>query len=262
MKVFSICAVIFGFCSSASAWEESTAIAELFKANGARGTFVVDTQGKLIGHDEQRAKKRYVPASTFKIPNSLIGLSTSAVESVDEAIPYRGDPHPFMKEWARDMSLRDAIKLSNVPIYQELARRIGITRMRDAVTALEYGSAEIGSTVDRFWLDGPLKISAIEQTRFLRKLADGALPFPLQHQKSVGEITQLESGLGWSLHGKTGWENAPNRGIGWWVGWVQRGGDVHAFALNMDIENADDAKKRVTLGRSCLTALGLLDPER
>ena len=33
------------------------------------------------------------------------------------------------------MSLRDAIKASNVPVYQELARRIGLERMRANVRA-------------------------------------------------------------------------------------------------------------------------------
>lgn len=259
MKAFGVCALILGLCSTASAWEESVEIGALFKAADVRGTFVVDLQGRLIGHDEERAKTRYVPASTFKIPNSLIALSTAAIASVDEVIPYRGDPTPFMKEWAHDMSLRDAIKLSNVPIYQELARRVGLTRMREAVKSLGYGSAEIGTAVDRFWLDGPLTISAIEQTRFLGRLAKSELPFPEQHQRSVTNITSLESGANWSLHGKTGWENAPGSGIGWWVGWIKRGDKIYPFALNIDVKNADDAKKRVPLGRSCLAALGLIE---
>jgi beta-lactamase class D len=30
----------------------------------------------------------------------------------------------------------------------------------------------------------------------------------------------VDAGLGWSLHAKTGWQNAPGAGVGWWVGWV------------------------------------------
>src|SRR5690606_38824824 len=113
----------------------------------------------------------------FKIPNTLIGLSVGAVSSVDEVLPYGGKPQPF-KAWERDMSLRDAISASNVAIYRELARRIGLERMRDHVARIDYGSAEIGTKVDDFWLSGPLKISAVEQTLFLASLADSALPFP------------------------------------------------------------------------------------
>jgi len=84
------------------------------------------------------------------------------------------------------------------------------------------------------------------------------LPFPEQHQKIVQEIVLLEKGKDWTLHAKTGWENAPDPGVGWWVGWVQKAGRVYAFALNMDIHQASDANKRIELGKACLNALGVL----
>jgi beta-lactamase class D len=67
----------------------------------------------------------------------------------------------------------------------------------------------------------------------------------------------LEQGSHWRLHGKTGWQNAPGAGVGWWVGWVQRDGCVYAFAMNMDIQKASDAGKRAELGKASLKALGL-----
>lgn len=156
------------------------------------------------------------------------------------------------------MGLREAIALSNVPIYQELARRTGLECMRDNVSKMDYGNKEIGTTVDNFWLVGPLKISAIEQTQFLAKLAQDELPFPQAFQKTVREIVLLDQGANWKLYGKTGWENAPNQGVGWWVGWVQNDGRVYAFALNMDIQKASDAGKRLELGKASLKALGIL----
>jgi len=78
--------------------------------------------------------------------------------------------------------------------------------------------------VDTFWLRGALAISAVEQTRFLDRLARQLLPFPLQAQRAVREITLVEQGPGWELHAKTGWQNGPNPGVGWWVGWVEKGG--------------------------------------
>jgi beta-lactamase class D len=156
------------------------------------------------------------------------------------------------------MGLREAIALSNVPIYQELARRIGLDRMRDNVSRMDYGNKEIGDTIDSFWLNGPLKISAVEQTQFLAKLAQDALPFPKTFQKGVREIVLLEQGKNWRLYGKTGWQNAPDQGLGWWVGWVEEDGHVYAFALNMDIQKASDLGKRVELGKASLKALGIL----
>jgi beta-lactamase class D len=241
-------------------WEESSRVGEVFKHSGVTGTFVLYDAAaqKYIGFNRDRAETRFVPASTFKIPNSLIGLAVGAVKSVDEILLYRGHSKPFTKAWEKDMGLREAIVLSNVPIYQELARRIGLDRMRSWVREMGYGNEEIGTTVDTFWLKGPLKISAIEQTQFLAKLAQGRLPFPEEVQRSVRDIVRLDKGPGWTLYGKTGWENAPDPGVGWWVGWVQKGDSIYTFALNIDIRKESDAGKRIELGRESLKALGII----
>lgn len=246
--------------ASAADWKENTKVAEIFKAAGVDGTFVLYdvATGAYIGYNKDRAEKRFVPASTFKIPNSLIGLSVGAVKSVDEILPYRGHPKPFTKAWEKDMGLREAIVVSNVPIYQELARRIGLERMRDNVSKMNYGNREIGTSVDTFWLNGPLKISAVEQTQFLAKLAQGTLPFPETSQKSVRDIARLDKGSNWTLYGKTGWENGPDPGVGWWVGWVQKEDRVYVFALNIDIQKESDAVKRIELGKASLMALGII----
>ncbi len=218
--------------TQASEWNDSQAVDKLFGAAGVKGTFVLyDVQRqRYVGHDRERAETRFVPASTYKVANSLIGLSTGAVRSADEVLPYGGKPQRF-KAWEHDMSLREAIKASNVPVYQELARRIGLERMRANVSRLGYGNAEIGQVVDNFWLVGPLKISAMEQTHFLLRLAQGELPFPAPVQSTVRAMTLLESGPGWELHGKTGWCFDCTPELGWWVGWVKRNERLYGFAL-------------------------------
>ena len=174
-------------------WVDDARVAQLFRDAGVQGTFVLfDTRkDRLIGHHEARARTPYVPASTFKVPHTLIGLATGAVRDVDEVLPYGGKPQPF-KTWERDMALREAIALSNVPIYQALARRIGLERERAHLIKLGYGNAEVGEAVDRFWLDGPLRISAVEQAQFLARLANGELPYAEAQQHSVREIIFLE----------------------------------------------------------------------
>jgi beta-lactamase class D len=161
-----------------------------------------------------------------------------------------------MREWLEPMGLRGAMKVSNVPLFQELARRIGLQRMREAIVRLGYGNQQIGSNVTTFWLRGPLAISSVEQTRFLSGLAHQRLPFPRSAQRQVAEITQVDSGPGWSLHAKTGWQNAPDAGVGWWVGWVQKGDQITPFALNIAMAGAADAPKRERLGRSSLRPWG------
>lgn len=241
-------------------WREEPALRPLFEKAGVDGTFVVlDERERLWrGTNRQRAEQRFSPASTFNIPNSLIALSLGVVASVDQLIPYTGDPNPFMREWLEPMGMRGAIRVSNVPLYQELARRIGLARMQAAIQRLHYGNEQIGSNVATFWLRGPLAISGIEQTQFLAGLAKRTLPFPAAAQQQVAEITRIDGGPGWSLHAKTGWQNAPGAGVGWWVGWVQRGDQVYPFALNIAMSGAADAPKREQLGRESLKALEII----
>jgi beta-lactamase class D len=259
-RLLIVLAVFIPLCSvSARSYREAPELAKYFADKGVQGTFALldlatDT---VVVWNEARAKERFTPASTFKIANSLIGLDTGAVKSVDEVLPYGGKPQRF-KHWERDMHLRDAIKASNVPIYQELARRIGLERMRASVKKLGYGNMEIGNVVDRFWLDGPLAISAVEQTEFLGRLVEGKLLVNPEATRAVKEITLLEKTESYELHGKTGWQVDEKRQIGWWVGWVERDGKFYPFALNIDMKGEDDAAKRVPLGRDCLKALDKL----
>ena len=199
-----------GAVAQAAEWRDSPAITQLFKKEGVTGTFVVhdvalDTD---TGPNRQRAAKRFIPASTFKLANSLIALSTGAVASVDEIVPYDGKP-VYRAEWAKDMDLREAIKVSNVPVYQALARRIGMERMRGALVRMNYGNMDTGKVVDRFWLDGPLEISAIEQTVFLARLAQGQLPFENVHMEAVRAIARQDGPA--ELYAKTGWGKRPGQ---------------------------------------------------
>lgn len=255
-----------GFCSDGDAdtgpdldWHASAELSELFADAGVNGTFILyDVSAeRIICHNRPRTGKRFIPASTFKIPNSLIGLSTGAVNDVEELIPYGGKPQ-FLKVWEQDMGLRDAIRVSNVPVYQELARRAGLQRMREYLALLDYGNQDTGSLVDRFWLEGPLEISAWEQVIFLARLARLKLPLSTDVQQSVIDIIRIDQGDNWVLYAKTGWANTPEPDLGWWVGWVVKDQDIFSFALNIDMPESADADKRVQLGRASLEVLGVI----
>lgn len=243
----------------AAEWKESPQLDQLFKQEGVTGTFVLHdvAADTYTVHNRKRADAGYFPASTYKIPNSLIGLGAGVVSNVDEVLPYGGKP-TRLPQWAQDMSLRDAIKVSNVPVYQGLARRIGMQRMRDGLRKLDYGNMETGQSVDTFWLVGPLKISAVQQTRFLDKLAQDRLPFPKPAMAGVREIMRQEGEA--ELYAKTGWTGTEDQDvdIGWWVGFVKKDGKLYTFALNLDIRDDEAGAKRVPLGKASLRALGLL----
>ncbi|WDE95765.1 hypothetical protein PQO03_08560 [Lentisphaera profundi] len=68
--------------------------------------------------------------------------------------------------------------------------------------------------ITTFYLERPLKISAIEQSQFLARLAQAKLPFSKSFQRNVAEIIKLDAQKDWVLYAKTRWANK----IGWWVG--------------------------------------------
>jgi beta-lactamase class D len=236
---------------------ESIALADaddVLAREGFSGTFAAYDPGadRLVILNASRAETRFVPASTFKIPNSLIALEVGAVKDADEMFRYDGKPRR-VAAWQKDMTLREAVTASNVPVFQEIARRVGLENYRTWLAKLDYGNREAGEIVDRFWLDGPLAISAVEQARFLARLAEQALPMSARSQAIVRDIIRIEEKDGRTLFAKTGWDGK----IGWWAGWVERGARKTAFALNMDISRIEDAPKRIALGKALLTRLGV-----
>ncbi len=231
-------------------------LASLFASQGTRGTFVLldVAENKFTLINGKRAHKPGIPASTFKVANSLVALETGVIQDEEEIIPYGGKPQ-FLKVWEQDMSLRDAIRVSNLAVYRELARRIGLERYREWLARLDYGNANPGTDLENFWIRGPLKISAVEQVRFLARLAEEKLPLSAETQAKVKDIMILEKRGEKVLHGKTGWTTTPDPDLGWFVGWVQNGGRLHAFALNMDMGSRKDAPKRKDLSIKFLEAL-------
>lgn len=231
----------------------------VFDAAGVVGTFaLLDVEtNQLTLVNPARAQRRAVPASTFKVAHSLIALETGVVRDVDEIIPYGGEPQPI-PAWEQDMSIRQAVPASNAAIFQQIARRVGAQREREWLERLDYGNREVGSAVDRFWLDGPLMISPVEQTAFLARLAQRRLPASVAAQEAVTEVLELQRTADRVLYGKTGWRFEVTPQLGWWVGWVRGPDGLSTFALNMDMAGKADADKRVPLGRELLRRLGIL----
>ncbi|MEU8303114.1 class D beta-lactamase [Actinomadura sp. NPDC048955] len=231
----------------------------VFDAAGVRGSFAlldVKTRNTTVV-DRRRAETRLVPASSFKVPHALVALETGVVKSPDEVIPWDGTPQPF-PEWEQDMTMREAIRISNAAAFQVIARRIGLKRERQWLHRFGYGNRQTGTKVDRFWLDGPLEISAVEQTRFMERLAAQRLPASREHQRTVRDLIKQEEKDGYKLYAKSGWQNAPGPGTGWWAGWVERDGRGYTFALNLDVVKDGDAAKRATVSRELLQRLNVL----
>lgn len=237
----------------------------LFDAAGTTGTIVVKRlrDGVTVVVNPARASTGYTPASTFKILNSLLVLEAGLVSDVDKGVfRYAGQPFlvegkPFLPEVCNaDITLRTAFKFSCIPVYQELARRLGPARYTDAIRALGYGNGVIDrAPADAFWLEGDYRVTALQQVAFLERLARGTLPFAKTTQDAVRDIMFVEQVPGGTLRGKTGYLYSTKPAIGWFVGWLEAGQDITLFALNLDIRTADHARARMTIARQVLDAV-------
>jgi beta-lactamase class D len=171
--------------------EVRESLAKRFADDGTAGVFVAyDPSAKaLVGSDAQRAAQAILPASTFKIANSIIALETGVVADPDrDMFKWDGVTRAF-PDWNRDHTLRSAIAASAVPVYQEVARRVGTERMQALVDKLDYGNRDIGGApIDYFWLSGNLRISPLQQIEFLDRLRRGALDVSKRSQDLTRDI--------------------------------------------------------------------------
>ncbi len=196
------------------------------------------------------------PYSTFKIPNSLIGLETGVIPNQHHVIEWDGTEYP-VEAWKQDHTLETAIRDSVVWYYRELAAQVGTERMQQHVSAIPYGNQDI-SGGPTFWLASSLEISADEQIEFLRRLYANDLPFSPRSLDIVKEIIVLEARDDVIYRGKTGSCMAEDgRELGWFVGYIERDDTVHIFTLNIEGEAAGGWQAR-KIAKAILEHLALL----
>ena len=207
----------------------------------------------------ERIDTRYSPASTAKIPHTLIALETGYADNAEMFFKWDGKSR-FVREWNGDQTLASAYQNSVVWVYQAITQGIGFETMASWIRKLDYGNADTGSEEDltSYWLAGPLQISAREQVHFLRRLVQLELPVSTDTLQKGKGIMRAETGDNWAMYAKTGWGlNESGPGIGWYVGWVENEDTgTYLFALNLDVLSDDDLAKRKTTARAVLTELG------
>ncbi|CCD95429.1 Beta-lactamase (OXA-5), class D [Bradyrhizobium sp. ORS 375] len=235
-------------------------LAQRFTEAGTKGTFLAYKVEEylIIASDTDRSGEAKLPASTFKIANSLIALETGVVEDPDKDVfKWDGVTRPI-EAWNKDHTLRSAIAVSAVPVYQEIARRIGPERMQKYLEELDYGNHDIGGGIDQFWLTGSLRIDPVEQVDFIDRLRRGALPLSKRSQDLTRDIVPVTKVGDAVIHAKSGLLGKEQGSLGWMVGWVDKGDQPTVFAMNMDCPEPRHVEARMTLTQACLKDIGAL----
>lgn len=232
-------------------------LAKRFFDLGTAGTFVgykVDDY-LIIASDKVRSGEGRLPASTFKIPNSIIALETGVVGDPDKDVFKWDGVTRSIASWNKDHTLRSAIAVSAVPVYQEIARRIGQERMQKYLDLFDYGNRDIGGGIDQFWLTGNLRIDPIQQIDFVDRLRRGVLPVSGRSQELTRDILTVTKVGDATIRAKSGLlgAEAGKPSLGWMVGWVEKGSQQTVFAMNMDCKEQSHIAARMTVVQQCLT---------
>ncbi|MFT5835981.1 MAG: beta-lactamase class D [Sulfurimonas sp.] len=215
----------------------------IFKKYNLSGTIIISSlnTNKEYIYNEQRSKKRFSPASTFKIPNTLISLQEKAVQDEKEMIKWDKKDRGW-DAWNKDHSIQTAFPVSCVWFYQELAKRVGIKKYQNYLNEFNYGNKQVGKELTSFWLDGELQISAQEQIKFLKKLYQNKLSFEKKYIDVLKNIMITQKNKKHIIHVKTGWASKSH--IGWYVGYMEIKDDILFFATNIDMKELKEAKYR------------------
>lgn len=219
-------------------------------------------EDQYYSNDFKWSNKGHLPASTFKIANSIIGLETGVIESDSTLFKWNGEKR-MLKNWEQDLVLKNAFQFSCVPCYQEVARKIGSKRMNDYVQKLNYGNLKIDSTnIENFWLEGESRISQTQQIDFLKRFYNFELPISERTDKIMRNIMLIEETDQYKLRGKSGLSNENKKYNGWFVGYIELKNNTYFFATNLEPKKdfAFDSfiKKRLDLTLHALRAMNVL----
>jgi len=177
---------------------------------------IYDMQAKeYFYYNDSLAHVSFSPASTFKIPNSLIGLETGILKDSTTRL---------LQDSMSNLTLKYAFQHSIVPYYQELARRIGEKNMQSYVKRFHYGNEKASPELTTFWLKGDLRITALQQIEFLYKIEKQKLGLRPETYQTLMEIFELRRNHPFDIYGKTGWGYQDGKDIGWLVGFAEWGG--------------------------------------
>ena len=265
--IFPFVFICFLFSCSPNNVEEDKSLGKYFTENKVIGCFGLynNATNKFTFYNKKRfTDSSFLPASTFKIVNSLIGLQTGVITN-DSMIIKWDSVKRNVEAWNKDLSMYEAFRVSSVPYYQEVARRIGKDRMEYWLDTVNYGAGakdtvfRIKSAIDTFWLDNSLKITPDEELGLVKMLYFDQLPFFKSYQETVKKAMLFDNSTTYRLAYKTGWGRKENgKHLAWIVGWVEENNHPYFFVLNFESAdaNADIPAIRMKIVKEILTQLG------
>lgn len=214
-------------------------------------------------NDFEWAQKGYLPASTFKITNSIIAFETGVIQSDSTLIKWDGEERR-MKAWEQDLVFRDAFHFSCVPCYQEIARTIGAERMNAHLDKLAYRNMQVDSSnIELFWLEGDSKINQRQQIDFLKRFYQSELPISKRTEVMMKRLMIIDETDSYTISGKTGWSIRNGNNNGWFVGYIESRNKTYFFATNVEPKASFDMDMfsviRSDISKKAFRHMGIID---
>jgi len=252
--------------------KQDKSLKKYFDQHKVDGCFALmdNATGKFTVYNLSRYRdSTYLPASTFKIVNALIGLQTGKIVNDSMKIAWDGVTRA-RAEWNKDLTMYEAFRVSSVPYFQEVARRIGKDTMQLWLDSLKYGATsdvnlfKLRGPVDSFWLNNTLKITPDQNLGLVKLLYFNQLPFFKSYQETVKRAMLFENNTQYRMGYKTGWGyTEKGNAIGWLVGWIEENKHPYFFVLNIESpdHNYDMTTVRLQMVKDMLTQLGFFKGE-
>ena len=241
---FLLISCLFTACSQNNVTVDNS-FKKYFDSAGVSGSFGLfdNGQGHFTIYNLSRFRdSAYLPAGTFDILQSLIGVQTGLVKD-DSALAKTDRENGF----------------------GQLAQRIGKDTLKKWIDSLGYGNKNIGGPIDSFWLNNHLKITSDEQLGLTKKLYFDQLPF-FQHTQLLVRHTMLtEKNANYQLAYKTGrGVKEDGHAIGWILGWVEENKHPYFFVLNLESvdSNLDIRRTGLPVLKSILGQMGFFQGKK
>ncbi len=240
--------------------ENENILEKYMKDNNVSGTVVIKSlkSGKTNIYNKERSENKYLPASTFKIVNTLIALQEKIVKDENEIIKWNGKDYG-MAVWNKDQNMKTAFATSCVWFYQELSKKIGNDIYLKYLKNINYGNEKTGPIVESFWLEGDLRITAVEQIELLRKIYNKELKFDERNYIILKNIMKVDENEKYCVRAKTGVVGSVTPKIAWYVGYLETKDDVWFFACNIDYTKPEHLELRKQIVHSAFRELRIIE---
>jgi beta-lactamase class D len=235
--------------------------AELFKGYHACFILYNVNEHKIISeyNADNRCSQRLAPNSTFKVALSLMAFNQ---DIINQNTIFTWDKRQGeIPEHRQNQTPASWLKYSVLWVSQQITPQLGEARIKHYLAGFDYGNQNFSGDENKHnglthaWLASSLKISGIEQLKFLKSMLNNELPVnanAIKYTKENLYLGKLDNGA--NYYGKTGSgrhgrnERDPHPSLlrdGWFIGFIEMGKQQYIF-----VSNLTDKKIQATIDSS------------